>query len=78
MLIKKNNNNVGFKRGRKQGVSSEFEHRWIQWPNYGTMKCTKCGMIKRKIGEKLYYFNSDGSSTTEAPKCLTNKLNDNG
>lgn len=50
MLTKKNNNSVGFKRGRKQGVSTEYEHRWIQWPNYGTMKCTKCGMIKRKIG----------------------------
>lgn len=64
---------TGFKRGRKQGVSSEFEHRWIQWPNYTTMKCTKCGIIKRKVGDKYYYY-SNGLSITDIPKCLTNKI----
>lgn len=64
---------AGFKRGRKQGVSTEYEHRWIQWPNYTTMKCTKCGIIKRKVGDKYHYYNN-GLSVTDIPKCLTNKI----
>lgn len=34
---------------RRKRISGQVLHNWINWPNSSTIKCTKCGCIKKTV-----------------------------
>lgn len=65
---------MGFKRGSKIGAENIKGHRWINWPNSTTTKCTKCGIIRKRetvnYSAVITYIDNNGIELRKCPDCL--------
>ena len=44
---------------KKIDRSNMIFHSWINWPNNGTRKCTRCGCIVKMENRKCVYYKDD-------------------